>query len=110
MTRFAAGQVITIFRSRLRDDAAPGYHETADEMLALAREVPGFVDFKSFHADDGERVSLVTFDGPEAQRAWREHVAHREAQRRGRADWYAAYSLQVGGCTTAHEFEHPPAG
>jgi heme-degrading monooxygenase HmoA len=105
MTRFAPGQVITIFRSRLRADAAPGYHETADEMLALAQQVPGFVDYKSFHADDGERVSLVTFDGPEGQRTWREDVAHREAQRRGRDDWYSAYSIQVGDCTAAHEFE-----
>jgi heme-degrading monooxygenase HmoA len=105
MTRFAPGQVVTIFRSRLRDDAAPSYHETADDMLALAREVPGFVDFKSFAADDGERVSLVTFDGPDSQRAWREHPAHRQAQGQGRAGWYASYSLQVGDCTTAHEFD-----
>jgi heme-degrading monooxygenase HmoA len=105
MTTFAAGQVITIFRSRLRDDAAPGYHETADEMLALAREVPGFVDYKFFHAEDGERVSLVTFADAGAQQAWREHAAHREAQRKGRADWYAAYSIQVGECDVAHQVE-----
>ncbi|MCU1485708.1 MAG: antibiotic biosynthesis monooxygenase [Actinomycetia bacterium] len=105
MTRFAPGQVVTVFRSRLRADAAPGYHDTADEMLALAQEVPGFVDYKAFHADDGERVSLVTFADHESQRVWREHLAHREAQRKGRSDWYASYSLQVGECTTAHEFE-----
>jgi heme-degrading monooxygenase HmoA len=107
MTRFAPGQVVTIFRSRLRDDAAPGFTDTADEMVALAREIPGFVDYKSFAAEDGERVSLVTFDGPESQRAWREHPSHRAAQHRGRADWYAGYSLQVGECTTAGEFGDP---
>jgi heme-degrading monooxygenase HmoA len=105
MTRFAAGQVITIFRSRLRPDAAPGYEDTADEMLALAQQVPGFVDYKFFHAADGERVSVVTFDGAASQQVWREHLVHREAQRRGRDDWYAAYSIQVGDCTVAHEFE-----
>lgn len=104
MTRFAPGQVMTIFRSRLRDDAAPGYHETADEMVALAAEVPGFVDYKFFHADDGERVSVVTFDGPDSQRAWREHVEHRAAQATGRRDWYAEYSIQVGTCEVAHEW------
>ena len=104
MGRFAAGQVVTVFRSRLRDDAAPGYHEIADEMLALAQEMPGFVDYKFFYADDGERVSLVTFADHESQRGWREHVAHREAQRKGRSDWYSAYSLQVSDCTRAHEF------
>src|SRR4051812_36046690 len=87
MTRFAPGQVVTVFRSRLRDDAAPGFHDTADEMLALAQEMPGFVDYKVFHADDGERVSLVTFADPASQKAWREHVEHREAQEKGRTDW-----------------------
>lgn len=104
MTTFAPGQVVTVFRSRLRDDAAPGYHETADEMLAFAQEVPGFVDYKFFHAEDGERVSVVTFDGPESQRAWREHAEHRAAQEKGRADWYSAYSIQVATCDHASEF------
>lgn len=106
MTKFSTGQVVTVFRSRLREDASPGYHETADEMLALAREVPGFVDYKFFYAEDGERVSLVTFDGPDSQRVWREHAAHRDAQQRGRTDWYAAYSVQVATCVTASEFPH----
>ena len=79
--------------------------EEADEMLALAQEMPGFVDYKFFHADDGERVSLVTFADQASQDGWRQHVAHREAQRKGRADWYAAYSIQVSDCTRAHEFE-----
>src|SRR3954466_6511029 len=104
MTRFAPGQVITIFRSRLRGEAAPGYHETADEMVALAAELPGFVDYKFFYADDGERVSVVTFDGPESPQAWREHAAPRAAQGKGRSDWYAEYSIQVGTCEVAHEW------
>lgn len=100
---FAPGQVVTVFRSRLRDDAAPGYHETADRMLELARAVPGFVDYKFFYADDGERVSIATFASHEAQRTWREHVEHRAAQARGRDEWYAWYSIQVADCVTAYE-------
>jgi heme-degrading monooxygenase HmoA len=102
---FAPGQVLTIFRSRLRADAAPGHADTAAEMLRLATAMPGFVDFKQFRAEDGERVSLVTFDGPESQRAWREDVEHQRAQRRGREDWYSTYSIQVGDCTSAHAFD-----
>jgi heme-degrading monooxygenase HmoA len=101
---FTAGQVVTVFRSRLRDDATPGYLEMASAMESLARQIPGFVDYKAFNAPDGERVSLATFDGPEAQRAWREHVEHRLAQQRGRAEWYAEYSIQVTECTRAHSF------
>ena len=58
---FAAGQVITIFRNRLRPDGIDEYGETAAAMSALARTMPGYVDHKSFTAEDGERVTVVTF-------------------------------------------------
>ncbi len=100
------GQVVTVFRSRLRDDHVDAYAAHAAEMAALARTMPGLVDFKGFTADDGERVTLVTFETPEAQAAWRRHMDHAAAQRRGRADYYAEYRLQV--CTTdrVSEFIH----
>jgi heme-degrading monooxygenase HmoA len=104
---FAAGQIVTVFRSRLRGDAdaAPGYHDEADELLALARAVPGFVDHKVFRADDGERVALVTFADRAAHDAWRDDPRHRAAQQRGRDGWYDGYSIQVGTCTAAHGWE-----
>jgi heme-degrading monooxygenase HmoA len=87
--------VVVIFRSRLRDDAAPGYGETADRMLELARAVPGFVSFRHYGAPDGERCSVIEFASDDAVRAWRDHPEHRAAQQRGRSDWYAAYRLQT---------------
>ena len=102
--RFAPGQVVTVFRSRLREDAAPGYHETADEMLAIAQQIPGFVDYKFFVAEDGERVSIATFADHDAQRQWREQVEHRAAQQRGRREWYEWYSIQVADGISAREF------
>ena len=88
--------MVTVFRSRLRPDAQPGYGQVAADMEAAAREAPGFVDFKVFTAEDGERVSLITFDSPESHRAWRDDPRHREAQQRGRREFYAEYSIQVG--------------
>ena len=102
--RFRAGQVITIFRSRLRGVADDEYHETAAHMKELAQAMPGFVDCKSFAADDGERVTLVTFADDASQRAWRTQVDHRAAQAAGRDRFYAGYSIQVGECTRAHSF------
>jgi len=102
--RFRAGQVITIFRSRLRGGADDEYFETAAHMKELAQAVPGFVDHKSFTADDGERVSLVTFADEASQQAWRTQVDHRAAQAAGRDRFYAEYSIQVGDCTRAHSF------
>jgi len=89
-------RVVTIFRSRLRPDAAAnGYEELAAHMEARARAMPGLLDFKSFTAPDGERVSLITFDTEEHHAAWRDDPEHRDAQRRGRADFYAQYSITI---------------
>jgi heme-degrading monooxygenase HmoA len=90
----ADGPIVTVFRSRLRADPV-GYEETAMRMYELGTSMPGFLEFKQFTADDGERLALVMFDSREHQRAWREHPEHQEAQRRGRQEWYAEYRIQV---------------
>jgi len=88
--------LITVFRSRLRPESESEYHETAQHMESLARAMPGFVDFKTFVADDGERVSIITFSSPETQRAWRDHPEHRRAQQRGRDRFYVSFDITVG--------------
>lgn len=87
--------VITVFRSRLRDDSADDYQQWAARMLELARRQPGFLEFKSFSAPDGERLSIVVFDSPEAHDAWRDHPDHRRAQALGRSRFYAGYDVTV---------------
>lgn len=96
--------IVTVFRSRLRD-GPDGYDETADEMERLARAMPGFVAFKQFTADDGERLALVEFDSADHQRAWRDHPKHRVAQRRGREEWYAEYRIQVCRVVSERNFD-----
>jgi heme-degrading monooxygenase HmoA len=88
-------RVVTVFRSRLRPESLDEYHETAARILELARTMPGFVDFKSFEADDGERVSIVTFATMADHHAWRDHPEHRAAQEAGRARFYASYDISV---------------
>jgi len=87
--------IVTVFRSRLKPESVAEYHETAQRMLDLARSMPGFVDFKAFEADDGERVSVIIFASMETHRAWREHPEHRAAQRAGRDRFYASYDISV---------------
>ena len=67
----------------------------AAAMTEIARSMPGFVDSKTFTADDGERVTLVTFADRPSHDAWRDHPSHREAQRRGIEEFYSTYSIQV---------------
>lgn len=96
--------VVTVFRSRLRPDAGDAYTRLAERMLELARAMPGFVDFKTFEADDGERVSIVTFASMAQHRAWRDHPEHRRAQRLGRERFYASYRITVAGVVDERRF------
>jgi heme-degrading monooxygenase HmoA len=89
-------RIVTVFRSRLRPESASEYYETAGRMLELARAMPGFVDFKTFEADDGERVAIITFATAQTHRAWRDHPEHRAAQQMGRDRFYASYDITVG--------------
>ena len=105
---FATGQVLTVFRSRLRADGPPEslaeYGVTADLMSCLAQQMPGYVEHKAFTADDGERVTVVTFADRASQEAWRTQAEHRLAQRRGREAFYASYLLQVADVRKVHEY------
>lgn len=76
----------------------------AAAMTELARSMPGFVDSKTFTADDGERVTLVTFADRPSHDAWRDHPSHREAQRRGIEEFYSTYSIQVAEETYSNFF------
>ena len=96
--------VVTVFRNRLRAEAADDYGVLSPHILDLARSMPGFVDAKTFTAADGERVTVVTFADRASHDAWRDHPELRAAQRRGIEEFYADYSIQVGDVTYEHRF------
>jgi heme-degrading monooxygenase HmoA len=87
--------IVTVFRSRLRPDVPADYWDLADELLELARAIDGFLEHKVFVADDGERCTIVVFADATAESEWRDHVAHRAAQHRGRLDFYTEYDVAV---------------
>jgi heme-degrading monooxygenase HmoA len=87
--------ILTIFRSRLMPDVQEDYEPWAQRMDELAAAMPGYVSHKGFVAEDGERVTLVAFESPEAQRAWLVHPEHVQAQKNGRERFYSAYHIQV---------------
>lgn len=101
------GQVITVFRSRLREDGAAAYFDHALRMGELARTMPGYIEHKVFIAEDGERATIVTFADAASHDAWRTHPEHRAAQRAGRAGYYREYSVTVA--TVERATRWPPA-
>ena len=96
--------VVVVFRNRLRPDVEADYGPRADEILELARQTPGFVSFKAFTADDGERLALSEFESEEAVRVWGAHLEHRKAQQEGRDRYYAEYTLQICSVSRASSF------
>ena len=79
--------------SSLRTEGDNGYGATAARMEELARQQPGFLGIES--ARSGLGITVSYFRSLEDIAAWKKHVEHAEAQRRGRADWYAAYRVRI---------------
>lgn len=102
-----SAHVMTIFRNRLREEHVAEYATTAARMTELAREMPGYIDSKTFSAPDGERVTIVTFLNRETHDAWRNHPEHQQAQSDGIASFYSEYSILVGDVTYEHTFHRP---
>jgi len=99
--------VVTVFRSRLRAGVEAEYERVAEEMERVVASMDGFIDQKFYVASDGERVTIVRFRDWDSQRRWAELPSHREAQRRGREEFYSWYDIRVCEERSGHEFEHP---
>src|SRR5271165_1745241 len=96
--------IVVVFRSHLSPEAGDDYSAMAAEMLATAKQMPGFVEFKSFKSDDGERVSLVYWQDHETMAAWRNHPRHRIAQEKGRSRWYSSYRIEIANVVRENSF------
>jgi heme-degrading monooxygenase HmoA len=104
---FEAGQVVTIFRSRLLDEPADEYEELNAELQRRAHKLGGLVEVKGFEAADGERVTLVTFEDRASHERWANDPVHRRAQSLGRSSVYATYCIQVADCTLVATYGAP---
>ena len=71
--------------------------------------MPGFIDVKSFKADDGERLTVVWWENEETLKAWREQARHRVAQRTGRERWTGPTSSRWAEWCRTNAFERPAA-
>jgi heme-degrading monooxygenase HmoA len=96
--------IVTVFRSRLREDALAAYELVAKEMADLVRSIDGFIDQTSYASNDGERVTIVRFENAASQRIWARHPRHLEAQRRGREEFYSWYDISVSDETYSNVF------
>jgi heme-degrading monooxygenase HmoA len=105
---YGGDMLVILFRSRLTAHAGDDYHRMADAMFARAKTFPGFIDVKSFTADDGERLTVVWWQDEETLKAWAGDNAHRVAQEAGREKWYEYYKMDVAEIVRVSNFVRPP--
>jgi len=91
-----------IFTNR-RSAVDEGYGETAERMLALAAQQPGFLGVDAARSE-GTGITVSYWRDEASIRAWKDHAEHRLAQARGREAWYAEYSLRVARVERAYAF------
>ncbi len=101
--------LIILFRSRLTEEAGEEYQAMNAELESLVRQNPGFIDVKSFKAEDGERLTVVWWQDEESLREWRQQVRHRFAQETGRKKWYQYYKMEVAEVSRQSRFEREQA-
>lgn len=97
---------LVVFRNRKRDDMDEvAYALEAAAMEALAARQPGYRAFKSYTADDGEVVAISEWDDEASARAWGRIEEHRGMQAKGRAKYYADYTLFACNDPRIHRFK-----
>jgi heme-degrading monooxygenase HmoA len=75
------------------------------ELKELAKNNPGFIDIKTYRADDGERLTAVRWRDAETSREWSHNVRHLEAKRLAREKWYDYFEIQVSEVIRTSRFD-----
>ncbi len=81
-----------IFTS-LRTTVEEGYAVTADRMVQLAEQQPGYLGHES--ARDTLGITVSYWQSLEAIQHWKQQAAHQLAQQYGKQRWYAAYKTRI---------------
>jgi heme-degrading monooxygenase HmoA len=87
--------LVILFRSKLTAQAGNDYQSMGEQMLAHARTQPGFVDYKRYETEDGERLTVVWWKDEVSLEAWRNDAMHRTAKKLGRDKWYEDYHIEI---------------
>ena len=97
--------VIVLIRTQLRADADRAAYDALDEkMFALVQTMPGFLGAHGYGSAETGAISVIRFASQDALRAWRDHPDHVVAQQRGKADFYASYTIEVCDVVRAYQF------
>jgi len=97
-----------IFSSVRTSGADDEYAAAAARMEELAAEQPGYLGIESARGVDGFGLTVSYWRTADDARAWKRVAEHREAQRRGREEWYATWTVRIA--TVEREYGSPDDG
>ncbi len=88
---------VVIFEVRPKPERRDDYLNLAAALRAELEQIDGFISVERFASltEEGKILSLSTWRDEEAVKAWRSHMQHRAAQRRGRDEIFQDYRLRV---------------
>ena len=101
--------IVILFRSKLTPAAGVDYTQTSDALATYVKTMPGFIDVKSFRAEDGERLTVVWWKDRETLEQWRTDARHISAKQTGRERWYEYYNMEVAEVFRESKFERAKA-
>lgn len=81
-----------IFTS-VRTDISEGYAATAERMVLLAKEQPGYLGHES--ARDNLGITVSYWESLDAIKNWKQQSEHLQAQENGRNQYYDAYTTRI---------------
>lgn len=98
-----------IFSSRASSDME-GYPDMAARMIELAATQPGFLGIERARGEDRFGLTISYWESEDAIAAWKRNAEHRDAQGRGREQWYAGYEVRVAKVERAYGFPRLTSG
>jgi heme-degrading monooxygenase HmoA len=89
--------IAVIFEVLPKPGNRDAYLDIAASLRPILEEIDGFISIERFQSltDETKILSLSFFRDEDAIRTWRETMAHRKAQRRGRGGVFEGYRLRV---------------
>ena len=85
----------SVIFSAQRTSGENGYAHTADRMVELAANQPGYLGVESARGADGFGITVSYWTSLDAIAAWRRQAEHRFAQETGKSLWYEHYELRI---------------
>ena len=81
------------------------YSLTAERMVELAQQQPGFLGVESVRGDDGIGITVSYWRDRASIRNWRINVEHLAAQQMGRQEFYSWYHIRVAEVVAHRSFD-----